>query len=85
MDEYRGGPVADLRRFVTAGNSAEPGAASDVGKIADAIIGSTAGPAPLRLVLGTDAYQAIHGALSDRLAELTAQRTTAASTDNHTP
>ena len=82
MDEYRSGPVADLRRFMTQPGGADSAPASDVGKVADAIISSTAGPAPLRLALGTDAYQAIHGALSNRLAALTAQRAVASSTDN---
>jgi NAD(P)-dependent dehydrogenase (short-subunit alcohol dehydrogenase family) len=82
MSEYTSGPVADLRRFVAERGGTDPGAASDVGKVADAIIGSTRGPAPLRLALGTDAYQAIHGALSNRLAALSAQRAVASSTDN---
>jgi NAD(P)-dependent dehydrogenase (short-subunit alcohol dehydrogenase family) len=81
MDAYRDGPVADLRRYVTEVRDAESGHGSDLGRVADAIIGSTAGPAPLRLTLGTDAYEAIHRALSDRLAALEAQRSLAASTD----
>jgi NAD(P)-dependent dehydrogenase (short-subunit alcohol dehydrogenase family) len=82
MDAYRDGPVADLRRYVTEVRDAEPGHGSDLGRVADAIIGSTSGPAPLRLTLGTDAYEAIHGALSERLAALEAQRALASSTDN---
>jgi NAD(P)-dependent dehydrogenase (short-subunit alcohol dehydrogenase family) len=83
MDEYGNGPVADLRRRIGELRDAERGHGSDLGKVADAIVGSTAGPAPLRLILGTDAYEAIHGALSDRLAVVTAQRALAASTDSH--
>lgn len=38
-------------------------------------------PAPRRLVLGSDSYRFIHNALTERLAELEAQRDTAAATD----
>src|SRR5919106_1539343 len=38
MDEYRSGPVADLRRFVAERAGADSGPASDLGKVADAII-----------------------------------------------
>jgi NAD(P)-dependent dehydrogenase (short-subunit alcohol dehydrogenase family) len=82
MEEYRSGPVADLRRFVTERAGSDSGSGSDVGKVADAIIASTAGPAPLRLALGSDAYQAIHAALTDRLTALAAQHTVAVSTDD---
>jgi NAD(P)-dependent dehydrogenase (short-subunit alcohol dehydrogenase family) len=80
IDEYRSGPVADLRHFVTQRGDPNSAPASDVGKVADAIIASMAGPAPLRLALGTDAYQAIHDALTNRLAALIAQHSLACST-----
>lgn len=38
-------------------------------------------PAPLRVVLGSDAYRAITGALRDRLSQIEPQRATAAATD----
>ncbi|WP_053846579.1 SDR family oxidoreductase [Streptomyces sp. NRRL B-24085] len=38
-------------------------------------------PAPLRLVLGSDSYRFLRAALSERLAEIEAQRDTAALTD----
>ncbi|HEY4024549.1 MAG TPA: SDR family oxidoreductase [Pseudonocardiaceae bacterium] len=81
MPEYGSGPVEDLRRLVTERGSTDSTPVCDVEKVADAIIASTAGPAPLRLTLGTDAYQAIHGALSNRLAALDAQHAMASSTD----
>jgi hypothetical protein len=37
--------------------------------------------APLRLILGSDAYEAIHKSLSSRLAALEAQKDVAYSTD----
>jgi hypothetical protein len=39
------------------------------------------GPAPKRIVLGTDSFTIITGALTARLAEVQAQRELAASTD----
>jgi hypothetical protein len=74
--------AADLRRFVTERAGSDSGSGSDVGKVAHAIIASTAGPAPLRLALGSDAYDAIHAALTDRLTALAAQHTVAVSTDD---
>jgi hypothetical protein len=38
-------------------------------------------PAPLRLVLGSDAYRFVTAALSNRLAEVEAQADTAPATD----
>ena len=82
MDEYRNGPVEDLRRHVAELRDMKSAPGSDLGKVADVIIGSIAGPAPLRLALGSDAYQSIHDALTNRLAALTAQQALASSTDN---
>jgi NAD(P)-dependent dehydrogenase (short-subunit alcohol dehydrogenase family) len=54
----------------------------DPAKMAAIIIASfSQTPAPLRLVLGSDAYGFIHTALSERLAALEAQRDVALSTD----
>ncbi|MBB5041099.1 hypothetical protein [Shinella fusca] len=54
----------------------------DAEKVVSAII-ATADPqaSPLRLALGSDAYGAMHRALSERLAELEGQKDLAASTD----
>jgi hypothetical protein len=38
-------------------------------------------PAPRRLVLGSDSYRAIHAALTERLAELEAQKDAVSATD----
>ena len=54
----------------------------DPAKMAAIIIASgEENPAPKRLVLGSDSYQFIHEALSDRLAALEAQKDLAMSTD----
>jgi NAD(P)-dependent dehydrogenase (short-subunit alcohol dehydrogenase family) len=51
-------------------------------EIAQATVDSVdVSPAPLRLPLGSDAYAAMHGAISGRLAQLEAARPTALSTD----
>jgi len=72
--------VGEFRRaMAAAGPSARKG---DAGKIASAIIASAEQtPAPRRLVLGSDAFVAIHQALSARLADLEAQKDLAFSTD----
>ena len=48
------------------------------GRVIDSVYAS---PAPRRLTLGSDAYGAIHAALTGRLAALEAQRAIAESTD----
>jgi len=54
----------------------------DPAKIAARIIDSAAQqPAPLRLVLGSDSYQAVTTALRNRLAQVEPQQATAAGTD----
>ena len=54
----------------------------DPAKMASIIIASVdQDPAPRRLVLGSDSYNFIHKALSDRLAALEAQKHLALSTD----
>jgi len=57
-------------------------APGDPAKMAAAIIDSVeVEPAPLRLLLGSDAYQRTHQVLADRLAALEAQEPLAATTD----
>jgi NAD(P)-dependent dehydrogenase (short-subunit alcohol dehydrogenase family) len=54
----------------------------DPAKMADAMIASAdREPAPRRLVLGSDSYNFIHDALTERLAEVEAQEQTAGATD----
>jgi NAD(P)-dependent dehydrogenase (short-subunit alcohol dehydrogenase family) len=54
----------------------------DQSKVVAAIIAAgDAGDPPRRLLLGSDAYALVHGALSARLAEVEAQEDTAPSTD----
>jgi NAD(P)-dependent dehydrogenase (short-subunit alcohol dehydrogenase family) len=81
MDEYANGPVASLRRFMTEPDGVVSAPASDVDKVADAIIDCASSPAVRRLALGSDSFQSIHDALSGRLTALTAQRVAAFSTD----
>jgi hypothetical protein len=51
-------------------------------RVAAAIIRSASvNPAPRRLILGRDAYRAIHAALADRLREVEAGRDLATTTD----
>jgi hypothetical protein len=54
MDAYSSGPVADARRFVAQGGSAQSGGGSDLGAVADAIIDSTKGPALEQPACGAD-------------------------------
>jgi NAD(P)-dependent dehydrogenase (short-subunit alcohol dehydrogenase family) len=58
----------------------EQGAATSV-LLAGSPLLADVSPAPLRLPLGSDAYAAMHGAISGRLAQLEAARQTALSTD----
>jgi NAD(P)-dependent dehydrogenase (short-subunit alcohol dehydrogenase family) len=80
LDVYDQTPVGDFRRMAaSAGLAMFPG---DPRKIASAIIASAdQSPAPKRLTLGSDAYALIHGALTERLAGLEAQKELAHSTD----
>lgn len=75
---YAGTPAAMVHAF-TQMSVPVPG---DPAKIAARVIASMAQqPAPLRLVLGSDSYQAATSSLRKRLAEIEPQRTTAAQTD----
>jgi NAD(P)-dependent dehydrogenase (short-subunit alcohol dehydrogenase family) len=83
IDAYAGTPVGQVRRYIEgAGGNLTGNALGDPRKVAAAIIASaTVTPAPRRLVLGSDAYQAIQDALTGRLSELEAGKTLAATTD----
>ncbi len=80
LDVYDKTPAGDFRRLVSsAGLAMFPG---DPRKIASAIIASAdRRPTPKRLTLGSDAYALVHGALTDRLAALEAQKELALSTN----
>ena len=80
LEVYDQTPVGDFRRMVaSAGLAMFPG---DPRKVASAIIASAdQSPAPKRLTLGSDAYALIHAALTERLADLEAQKELAHSTD----
>jgi NAD(P)-dependent dehydrogenase (short-subunit alcohol dehydrogenase family) len=72
-------PAGELRRYVASGRVEHPG---DAVKMARAMIASADSPVlPRRLTLGSDAYDAIHAALTERLAALDAQKALAYSTD----
>ncbi|WP_033289076.1 SDR family oxidoreductase [Amycolatopsis jejuensis] len=74
---YDGTPAAALRGL----REASPGPGDPV-RIAAAMIESAQRePAPRRLVLGSDSYAFMHEALTERLAELEAQRENASTTD----
>ena len=75
---YAGTPAAMVHAFKEM-SVPVPG---DPAKIAARVIASVAQqPAPLRLVLGSDSYQAVTSALRKRLAQIEPQQTTAAQTD----
>jgi len=80
LDVYDQTPAGDFRRLVaSAGLAMFPG---DPRKVASAIIASAdQSPAPKRLTLGSDAYELVHAALTERLAGLEAQKALAHSTD----
>lgn len=80
LDVYDRTPAGDFRRLAaSAGLDMFPG---DPRKVASAIIASSdQHPAPRRLTLGSDAYALVHAALTERLANLEAQKDLAHSTD----
>ncbi|NBD27771.1 SDR family oxidoreductase [Paenibacillus glycinis] len=79
IDAYEASPARMTRRFIEEAVQLSIG---DPAKMARIMIDSAdQHPAPLRLVLGSDSYNAIHKALSERLAALEAQRELAFSTD----
>jgi NAD(P)-dependent dehydrogenase (short-subunit alcohol dehydrogenase family) len=77
-DAYRDTPVGEMRRWLE--NPDHRARSGDAAKVAAAVYDTTRLPVPpLRLALGTDSYAAIHAALTERLAELEAQKDLAAS------
>src|SRR5882757_9008935 len=83
LDAYAATPVGQVRQHIeNAGGNLTGTALGDPAKVAAAIIDSVAQtPAPRRVALGSDAYQAIRAALTGRLAELDSGRAVALSTD----
>ncbi|MFG2043829.1 SDR family oxidoreductase [Dactylosporangium sp. NPDC048998] len=76
---YDGTPAAGIRRILTERTTEGIG---DPALMATAMIASVdQDPAPRRLVLGSDAYQAIENALTARLADVRTQRESAEATD----
>ena len=81
LSAYDGTPAAFVRQF----KQGPVPLRGDPAKIAARIIDSAEQqPAPLRLVLGSDSYQAVTGALRNRLAQIEPQEATAAQTDANT-
>ncbi|MFG1606875.1 SDR family oxidoreductase [Actinoplanes sp. NPDC049265] len=81
MPEYADGPSGQLRRSLSGELPPLP-APGDPAKVAAAIIASADRPvAPLRLTLGSDAYELATAAVRDRLEALRAGRELAYSTD----
>jgi NAD(P)-dependent dehydrogenase (short-subunit alcohol dehydrogenase family) len=79
MEAYKGTPAAMVHTMIKDTSRLPPG---DTAKMAKIIIDSVElEPAPKRIALGSDAYLAIHKALTDRLTALEAQREVAFSTD----
>jgi NAD(P)-dependent dehydrogenase (short-subunit alcohol dehydrogenase family) len=79
LPAYKGTPAAVVRRAVDRGFLRYRG---DVAKMAAAILDAATRPvAPLRLTLGSDAYQLIRDGLTARLAGLEDQKDVAESTD----
>lgn len=79
LEVYNASPASRVRGVKSG---ALPPAPGDPARMAALIIESAARtPAPRRLVLGSDAYRFMHAALTERLAELEAQRAQAALTD----
>jgi NAD(P)-dependent dehydrogenase (short-subunit alcohol dehydrogenase family) len=79
MDIYADTPAGAVRRVIEPGFRAQRG---DPSKMASAMIASVdQNPAPKRLALGSDAFQNIKAALTERLVSLEAQKDIALNTD----
>jgi NAD(P)-dependent dehydrogenase (short-subunit alcohol dehydrogenase family) len=79
MSDYQNSPAHVVRHGVAANVFPMPG---DPIRMVQAMIDSVdVSPAPKRLVLGSDAYDMIHAALIDRLADLRGQKDVAFATD----
>ena len=76
---YENTPAGEIRRMIQSGKFPLKG---DANKTAQAIIDcAERNPAPKRLTLGSDAYQRVRAAFTERLATLDAQKAIADSTD----
>jgi NAD(P)-dependent dehydrogenase (short-subunit alcohol dehydrogenase family) len=79
IPDYDRTPAAGIRRILTEQTTQGIG---DPARMATAMIASVeTSPAPLRLVLGSDAAQAMETALTARLADVRSQRESAVATD----
>jgi len=79
IEAYKGTPAAMVHAMIKDTSRLPPG---DPAKMAKIIIDTVEqNPAPKRIALGSDAYGAIHKALTDRLAVLEAQKELSFSTD----
>jgi NAD(P)-dependent dehydrogenase (short-subunit alcohol dehydrogenase family) len=82
MSAYEGTPAGAVRGMLADDSRPSPG---DPAKMAAVIISSVdTTPAPKRIVLGSDSYGILVNALTERLADIQAQRDLAASTDSPT-
>ncbi|WP_158745298.1 SDR family oxidoreductase [Acidisphaera sp. L21] len=79
LEAYKGTPASFVHVMIKDTSRPAPG---DPEKMAAKIIASAdQEPAPKRIVLGSDSFGFIHKALSDRLADVAAQKDEAASTN----
>lgn len=79
LPAYDVSPASHARKIIEEATSVPLG---DPGRMAERMIASVdQEPAPRRLVLGSDAWQTMRAQLSERLAELEAQKESAGSTD----
>jgi len=79
IEAYKGTPAAMVHTMIKDTSRLPPG---DPARMAKIIIDTVEQiPAPKRIALGSDAYGAIHKALTDRLAVLESQKDLAFSTD----
>lgn len=75
-------PIGQLHQYLASGVDLTATAPGDPAKVADAIIAAAdTTPAPRRIALGSDAYEAMKAALTGRLQELEAGKDLAASID----
>ncbi|MFG2305260.1 SDR family oxidoreductase [Actinacidiphila glaucinigra] len=82
LPAYASGPVGQVHQYLASSDNITANAPGDPQKVAAAIIASAdTSPAPRRLALGSDAYNAIKAALNGRLVELEAGRDVAHSID----
>ncbi|MEV0073104.1 MULTISPECIES: SDR family oxidoreductase [unclassified Amycolatopsis] len=82
LDVYASTPVGRLRQYLEGAGNLTGDAPGDPARVATAVIDSAGvTPAPRRLALGADAFEAIRAALTTRLAELDAGEDVARSTD----